>query len=296
MALTCSREKSSQRPRPDNAPRQTARQQKETVPNPYEHKLFPSADKALEEILANTHPRVVGFGEFHQQNKTAETVSALERFADLMLPVLAGKTSDLVVETWVSQGRCGPVEKKVTTEVDRVTERPKETENETIRLLKKANKLKIRPHILEVQCEDYEKVQDKDGGVDYLALLELVAKRLEEKGKSALSTTGAGADKIVAVYAGAIHNDATPEEMWKSVSFGPALKNAAGGKYIEIDIYVPEFIENSDIVRQESWFPLFTRLASPDKALLIRLNENAYIIGFRKGVSATPKKPASSPR
>ncbi len=252
------------------------------------HKQFPTAAEALAEIVRETKPRAIGFGEFHQQTKTANILSALERFSGSMLPVLSGKTSDLIVETWVAKGACGKEEKKVLKQVDKVTERPAETENETIRLLKRAKSLGIQPHILEVQCEDYEKVQDPDGGLDYLALLELVARRLKEKGKAALAyRAGKGAgEKIVALYGGAIHNDATPVEMWRSVSFAPDIKEAAGDKYVEVDIYVPEFIENSNIVSGEPWFPLFKEMVSPEKALLIKLDERSFIIVFRKGVSS----------
>ncbi|MCP4677650.1 MAG: hypothetical protein GY854_19465 [Deltaproteobacteria bacterium] len=268
------------------APKGDEKSGQEAVRPQFTHKQFPTAAEALAEIVRDTKPRAIGFGEFHQQTKTANILSALERFSSSMLPVLSGKTSDLIVETWVAQGACGAEEKKVLEQVDKVTERPAETENETIRLLKRAKSLGIQPHILEVQCEDYEKVQDPDGGLDYLALLELVARRLKEKGKATLAYRAGKEEKIVALYGGAIHNDADPVEMWKTVSFAPDIKKAVGDQYVEVDIYVPEFIENSNLVSNEPWFPLFKKMTSPDKALLIKLDERSYIIGFPKGVSS----------
>ncbi len=257
---------------------------------------FPTAGGALQHILRKSDPAVVGFGEFHQKTGTAATLSALERFSRELLPVIAGRTSDLVVETWVSTGDCGKAEKRVTQNVDKVSERPAETENETVKLIKKAAALGVQPHVMELRCEDYEKLQ-AEGEVDYLALLELVGRRLGEKAKQAVvfrdskraeaKEKGAPAEaaKMVAVYGGAVHNDARPAEMWKSVTFGPDLEKFTSDRYVEIDLYVPEFIEGSDNVKQEKWYPVFEANVSTEKTLVIELDESSYIIVFRKGVA-----------
>jgi hypothetical protein len=275
----------------------------------YPYKLFGSAAEALEEILAKTNPRAIGFGEFHQQENTKNTLSSLERFGNSLLPVLAGKTSDLVVETWLSEGRCGEQEQAVVKDVDKVTKRPKTTEDETVRLLKRALALGIQPHILTVECEDYKKVIDADGGVDYFEMLKLVGRRLGEKGGQALAmpasdasrpsaektnakpeiSGGGDKDKIVAIYGGAIHNDVSPADEWEDFSFAPAIEEAARGRYVEVDLYVPEFMENAKALKEEDWFPMFKRLASADKALLIELSPRSYIIVFRKGVANMEK-------
>jgi hypothetical protein len=251
----------------------------------FEHERFPTGAQALKAILDRTKPRAVGFGEFHQQHGTFKILSALERFSKDMLPLFAGKTSDIVVETWVASGSCGEVEKEVVTQVEKITERPKTTENETIRLLKRAKGLGIQPHILDVECEDYEKVKDKDGGLDYLELLELVGARLKEKGLKVIANPAPGdSNRMVVIYGGAIHNDAEPDEMWESVSFAKPIRKAALNRYLEVDLYVPEFIQTSNLVRDEPWYPLASRLASKSKALLIKLRKDSYIIVFRKGI------------
>ena len=71
---------------------------------------------------------------------------------------------------------------------------------------------------LKMECEDYEKVQG-DAGVDYLAMLELVKDHLEKKGQTLLTKKAKKAGRpMLAIYCGAIHNDAKPEEIWESVS------------------------------------------------------------------------------
>ncbi len=81
---------------------------------------------------------VVAFGELHQTAKTAGVRSSLARFTDEILPAIAPRASHLIVETWVSRGACGETEKQVTKDVARTTERPAETENEIVRLVRRS--------------------------------------------------------------------------------------------------------------------------------------------------------------
>ncbi len=270
--------------------------QQDSSSNRFEHQFYPTAAAALTSILAQSTPRVIGFGEFHQLDHTQKTVSSLKRFADQLLPVIAGGTSDLILETWVSEGKCGETEVQVVADVEEVSQRPATTEDETIGLLKRAKRLNVTPHILELKCADYEKVKG-DGGVDYLAMLELIKSQLEQKGRAVLKRRAAPGDrqKMIAIYGGAIHNDAAPAPEWASVSFGPGLGETTGRRYLEIDLYVPEFIENSAIAKAEPWFPLFERLVSTTKVLLIKRGPNAYIIVYKKGVSTvTSAQPVNS--
>jgi hypothetical protein len=256
------------------------------------YERFPNAVAAVEQILARTEPRVVGFGEFHQQRDTAAYVSTLERFSSSVLPAVAGRTSDLIVEAWVSEGNCGATEQAVVEEVEQISERPETTEDENLTLLKRAKQLGVRPHILEMSCEDYRRVHRGDAGVDYVAMLELVAQRLEHKGKAVLAERGnTAAGKLIALFCGAIHNDLAPGEDFAGFAFGKALGRAAAGKYVEIDLYVPEFVLASESARDEPWFPLIGQLASTEEAALIERGPGSYIVLFRKGVLASGAAP-----
>ncbi|MCP4676276.1 MAG: hypothetical protein GY854_12350 [Deltaproteobacteria bacterium] len=254
----------------------------------FSYQYFPSAADAIGYIVETTEPRILGLGEFHQQHGTVNILSALVRFTSSLLPMIARVTSDLIVETWVATGSCGEVEKKVTAEVDEVTERPEATESDTLKLIKKAVSLNIQPHVLEIDCHDYQKLfQGGEEGMDYMALLQLVGQHLEAKDKKALGFRDNGEVKVkpmITFYGGAIHNDAKPAEMWSTVSFGLGLEKAAPGRYVEVDLLVPEFIENSNLVKNEPWFPVFIELASKDKTLLIQLTDHSYLIVFKKGV------------
>jgi hypothetical protein len=253
------------------------------------YRLFDDEAQALEAVLAAEKPGVIGFGEYHQLTRTSDTLSAIARFSGAMMPALAKGASDLVVETWVSAGRCGKAEKQVVAEVDEVSERPAETADETVLLLRRAKALGVAPHILTVSCAEYEKVLLADGGLDYLAFLELVAARLGDSAAESVSSRPADAPrKIVAIYGGAMHNDVAPRAGFEAVSFARRMAELGGGPYVEIDILVPEFVAVSNLAREEPWFPLVMELSSPDRVALIDRGGGAYIILLKRGVRNPP--------
>lgn len=258
-------------------------------PSPgYGHQRFPDAATALAHVLQRTRPRVVGFGEYHQSEGTAGVLSTLERFRRGILPVIAKGGSDLVVETWISTGGCGQAERKVVAQVDEVTERPAVTEDETVALLEDAKARGLSPHVLEIDCAAYERLLDRDGGLDYFAMLELVGRSLETKSAAVLAARGDD-PRLVALLTGAAHNDAAPSEIWAPISYGPGLMTATGGRYVEVDLLVPEFVEASALAADEPWFPLLRELAAPGHVSLIELGPRSFIIVLERGVAAKPE-------
>jgi hypothetical protein len=248
--------------------------------------------EALVAILEKTQPGVVGFGEMHQVTGTTGTLSAIERFTRNMLPVLAGRASDLIVETWVSLGRCGKAEKKVVKQVDEVSDRPQETGDETIRMLKAAKALGVQPHILGVDCKDYEKVLEPDGGLDYFAFLELVGRTLGDRAAEVASKRPAapGRPSMIAIYSGSAHNEVAPRPGFEPISFASRMDALGRGRYVEIDLLVPEFVEQSSLARDEPWFAQLEKLASKDRVVVLERAANSYAIILRRGVAGlTPE-------
>lgn len=247
------------------------------VPPGFPHRPFADPAAALGWIVEKTRPRVIGFGEYHQTDETRGVPSAIARFTGEILPVFSGRLSDLIVETWVSEGGCGESERAVVSRVEEISRRPEETEDENLVLLKRAKALGVDPHILEMGCDDYERVHLADGGIDYAAMLDLVAASLAEETLAALSRRGPGG-RMIAVYGGAIHNDVGPEEDFASFSYGPAVIEATGGRYVEVDMYVPRFVLASESTRDEPWYPLFAKLAAEGGTHVVELADNSYII------------------
>jgi hypothetical protein len=243
---------------------------------------FPNALAAFQKVL-DISARVVAIGEYHQTTSTVAIRSSLSRFADELLPALAQAATDLVVETWVATGACGAQEKKVEKEIETTTERPPETENEIITLLRRAKAKGMEPHILVMSCKDYRFVTDKRGETDFAKMLRLTRDRLQAeviRWLAAPPTRAGNNRRTVAIYGGALHNDLYPAAADKPYAFGPALFSKAKGDYVEVDLFVPEYIVDDQRLASEPWFRLFQQNQDAKDAVLIRRSERSFVILF----------------
>jgi hypothetical protein len=249
---------------------------------------FATAARALEQVLA-TPAQVVAFGEYHQTTESMKIRSSLLRFSEELLPVVAKSATDLVVETWVADGGCGKRETKVIEDVQTTTERPPETGNQIATLLKHAQAAGVVPHILTMTCKDYRSVSDKNGETDFVKMLTLTRDRLQREVSRWLgaprSTASKGA-RVVAVYGGALHNDLYPAPSDKPFAFGRALFAKTQGQYLEVDLFVPEYILADKRMAAERWFAGFKAGIKAGDALLIRRSERSYIIVFPVSAAA----------
>jgi hypothetical protein len=187
------------------------------------------------------HPSavVVGFGEIHQTAATASIPSALRRFTEEILPELAVEMSHLIVETWMTTGRCGEAERGVTADIAKTTERPAATENEIETLLRRAASGGVVPRILSIACADYQAMRPAGQAVDYDRTLRVTERALESAILRALPDRRR---PFVAVYGGALHNDVHPNPLLAAYSYAPAVMTGTLGHYIEIDLVVPEYV------------------------------------------------------
>jgi hypothetical protein len=243
---------------------------------------FATAAQALAQVLA-TPAQVVAFGEYHQTMATTKIPSSLLRFTDELLPLVARQATDLVVETWVTDGGCGKQETKVVEEVQTTIERPPETENEIVTLLKRAKAAGIAPHILTMSCKDYRRVTDKDGETGFAKMLTLTRDRLQSEVSRWLAAPRPVASeraRKVVVYGGALHNDLYPAPADRPFAFGRSLFAKAKGQYLEVDLFVPEYILGDKRMAAEPWFAAFKAGIQAGDALLIRRSPRSYIIVF----------------
>jgi hypothetical protein len=236
---------------------------------------YPSAAAAVQALLAGS-PRVVAFGEYHQQKKTARIPSALRHFTRELLPTLsAAGATDLVVETWITTGSCGEVERKAVARVDKATQRPASTEDEVVTLLRRAKESGLEPRILQVACKDYQAIFGS-GRLDYDKLLRLTRDQLETQIRAALQRPGS---RLVVSYGGAIHNDLHPPNDL-TYAFGDAIARAVNGKYLEIDLYVPEYIEKDPLIRREPWYQQYRRAYRPKLVVVVQHGPGSYALLF----------------
>ena len=237
---------------------------------------YPSAAAAVRAMLVD-HPRVVSFGEYHQQKKTARIPSALWHFTREILPVLrAADATDLVAETWITTGSCGEVEQKSIAQVDKAIQRPAHTENEVITLLRRAKALGSEVHILQVACKDYRAIFDRSQ-VNFDRLLRLTRDQLETQIRAALQRHGS---RMVVSYGGALHNDRYPSSDLAPYSFAEAIARAVGGKYLEIDLYVPEYIDQDATIRREPWYQAYRRAYRPKQVVVVERAPGSYALVF----------------
>ena len=237
---------------------------------------YPTMAAALRHVLA-MEPRLLAIGELHQTKATARIPSALKRFTHDMLPLLRDEgATDLVVETWLTTGSCGEVEQKAVAQVEKTTERPARTENEVLGLLRQAKEAGMVSRILQVACKDYQSIMGGDE-VDFERLLRLTREQLETQLRIALRRRGSG---LVLSYGGALHNDLTPDSELEPFAFGPAMARTVGGRYVELDLYVPEFVETNPTVRNQAWFAVYQRAYRRGQFTLVRLGETSFALVF----------------
>jgi hypothetical protein len=240
---------------------------------------FVSPEGAIKAFLGEASG-VVAFGELHQTLKTAGFRSSIARFTDEILPVIAPRASHLIVETWVSRGACGETEKQVTKDVARTTERPAETENEIVRLLRRAKELGVAPHVLDVDCHEYQSLVSSGGAVDYDRLLAITGQHLGRAIQQALALPHAAERPLVLVYGGALHNDLAPNPELAKYSFGPAIEGFTHGDYREVDLYVPELVDSDPALRAERWYPVWRAARTKPGTTLIRRQPRSAVLLF----------------
>ena len=245
--------------------------------------------KRAETDSGGTAPRIVAFGEYHELKGNSGVKSGLKRFSEQLLSVLQPQTADLVLETWVTAGDCGKEESKVVKDVKQTTKRPVTTENELVTLIKQARATGVQPHILELSCSEYQGLLGTDGAVDYEKMLKLLGDLLAKKiAQVKLRREAAGIRKIVAVYGGALHNDLYPTEEMRPYTFGPGCAIAFPGQYLEVDLYVPEFIAKDEALSKEPWFAKYTQMSrsasgsksSATKTWVVRRGRASFILLF----------------
>ncbi len=245
------------------------------------YREFATAREALETILAEK-PRVIGFGEYHELTGSAKVRSTVRRFTEGLLDLLDHRAAHLIVETWVEAGKCGKKEERVSKDVRKVTERPAHTQNELVRMIERAKKLGIKPHILELRCKDYEALLDDKNQVDYEKLLQMVTAKLQAQAIVALEHSKA--DQMIALYGGSLHNDLYPYESVADFSYAAKVQKASKGGYVEVDLYVPEYIEGDDLLTKEDWFPVYREHSSTDHVLLIERGKHSYILVMKRAL------------
>ena len=280
------------RPAPGAPPPGAATCTSESGPTCYR---FATAEDAFRWVLAKD-PLVLGIGEAHAQRGTENVASSTKRFTEAFLPIVAPSATDVVVELWAPDPKCMKEVKQVATAQKPVTEAQAETnQNEYVTLGTKAKASGMTPWLLRPTCDDFAMLAD--AGADAIGAMLGLVKRLTQAKVTQLhernKSDAASQTKTVIAYGGALHNDLSPPEATKDYSFGPELDRLTGGRYIELDLIVPEFVKKTPVWEKLPWYASFeadrASGAPQDKATL-------YVVGERSFVLVFPSSPAAEPR
>jgi hypothetical protein len=242
-------------------------------------KGFASSQAAFDYVLSE-RPRVLAVGEAHAQSGGPGGESSTKRFMEQLLPRLAPRASDLVIELWVANGSCGKVEQKVATQQEAVTAPQAATnQNEFMELGHRAKALGIMPHALVPSCEQYQKISSA-GAADIEEMLKMIKSVTQHDVETLLAQRAP--ERLVVAYGGAMHNDLAPREGRADFSFGPELKAATSDHYVELDLVVPEQIKDTETWRALPWYGHYSLEKAGSEAYLYSWAPHAYVLLFPK--------------
>jgi hypothetical protein len=257
----------------------------------------PRAYPDLAAALVATIPadaRVIGFGELHARRDRPATTSTLAAFTRA-LPALAGRLSDLVIETWLVDPGCGAPAVEATARIEAAVERPARARSEIPRLADAARAARVQPHAMTLRCADYAAIAPAGGEVDAAAMLTLTTRELRRIVTGAVAHRDAepGHRPWIAVYGGALHNNRLPDAGVAEWSYAPDADRATAGRFVEIDLVVPELAAASPAARREPWFSLAGAPRDPARPVLVwTRGERSFVVILPP---APPTPPAAPP-
>lgn len=243
-------------------------------------RLYDTPEDAFRAVLA-TKPMVIAVGEAHAQKGTEGIDSSAKRFTAHVLPVLEGRASDLLVELMAPAAGCKAKVEAVREKQKQVTAPQADTnQNEYVLMGNAAKARGIVPDMLRPTCDDLAAIDD--AGADAISTSLSTIARLTKKKAEALVDRNRklDPDKVVITYGGAMHNDRDPPPERAGWSFGTELSSYVGGKYVEIDMFVPEFIQDTDTWKKQDWYAHFDKRRAPTKTTLFNPRPGQYVLIF----------------
>lgn len=243
-----------------------------------------SSARSAAEWLAAFDVAVLAVGESHAPRGAPAVPSATSRFTREMLPALAPTTGELLVELWASDPRCRATVARVAEAQRAVTGAQRaENQSEFVTLGTTAKALGVTPYLLRPSCEEYERVADA-GDDDVAVMLELVARvTAKDALRFAARAADAGTRRRVVAYGGAMHNDRAPRPELARYAFGAAIEAEHAGRYLELDLVVPEFVAGGGPWEQQPFFARFREDGPPSAGVTVyRGHERAYTLVFAR--------------
>jgi hypothetical protein len=243
---------------------------------------FDSPAAAFASLVAR-EPRVLAIGESHALAAAPGVESATQRFSTELLPWLEGRASALVVELLLPDPRCRAAAEHVREEQKVVTEQQAAgNQNEFVTLGHRARALGIEPFPLRPDCDTLARIAGA-GPDTVLEMLTAITRLTEATVKRLLARDAeAGRDGMVVAYGGAMHNDLSPRPGREAWSFGPALSAHVKGRYLEVDLIVPEYIKDTEAWRALPWYSAYDPDRHGRHTVLFNPGEGSYVLIFAR--------------
>jgi len=255
---------------------------------PFECFWTDSGPRALAVVLAD-QPLALGVGEAHALAGSESVASSARRFTAGLLPELKGIASHLVVELLQPDPRCESATREVRRAQQPVTApQAKTNQDDYVELGRRARELGIEPFVLRPTCDEYRAIADAgDAAIDQM--LGTIARVTSRMLRAALVQNRADgrAGRLVIGYGGALHNDIAPSAEKAAWSYGPELAAFTGGRYVELDLIVREFIKDTDVWKALPWYAHFDPGREPSRWLVMRTAPHRYALFFPSSVPPT---------
>jgi hypothetical protein len=152
-----------------------------------------------------------------------------------------------------------------------------------------ARALGIVPDLLRPSCNDFDAVTKATGAASVPVMLEMIARLTTSQVKGLLARSDHDAEKAIVVYGGALHGDPDPPPARAAWSFAAELAPVVKGRYVAVQLFVPEYITDDDSWKSFVWYEHFEKRAHPEKVTMFHPRPDAYVIIF--AASAAAPKP-----
>lgn len=237
---------------------------------------YPTAAAALLAALTDD-VSVVGFGEAHAPSSFSGRTTA-QRFAEDLLPTLAPRSRRLLVELLAPPSGCEKPRQAVQAESNAITEgQAEQNQDDYLALGHTARKLGIVPDILRPSCAEMRAIAAAE--VRVLAIMETIA-TLSLTATERFLAEPKTERPLVLLYGGALHNDIAPREHLETWSYGPRLSAHTEGRYVEVDLVVPELMQDTESWQKFLWYDAARSLPEDHGATLVHVSERSFALVF----------------
>lgn len=264
--------------------------------DPFTCLRFPTAAAALLHVLELDAPEALGVGESHARAQSEHIASATARFTSELLPAIAERSEALVVELLAPPSDCRrETRERVAQEEREITEGQASTnQNQFLQLGHEAKRLGVTPYILRATCDDLDAIAAA-GEEGVLVIMETIAHlTVQEVERLLARRPPERARHMVLAYGGALHNDLAPRPGRERWSYGPRLQELTGGSYTELDLIVPEHIQDTDSWRAQPWYDSVPAL-SPESSVLLQIAPRRWVLFLSASRPAEPRSGSQEP-